>query len=103
VAVDLRDNGRAAPGARRGARPAGPPCRGAWTPQPVGMLLHPTRDPAPALRVVSRWAARYGIVVLAAESEPHPLPPGIEPVALEQLLDRVDLLLAAGGDGTLDA
>jgi hypothetical protein len=46
--------------------------REAWTPQRVGMLLHPTRDPAPALRVVNRWAARYGIAVLAAESEPHP-------------------------------
>lgn len=100
MAVDLRDNDRAAPGALRGSRPARPPCGGAWTPQRVGMLLHPTRDPAPALRVVSRWAARYGIAVVAAESEPHPLPPGIEPVALKQLLDRVDLLLAAGGDGT---
>jgi NAD+ kinase len=64
------------------------------------MLLHPTRDPVSALRVVSRWAARYGIAVVAAGSEPHPLPPGIEPVALNRLLDRVDLLLAAGGDGT---
>lgn len=64
------------------------------------MLLHPARDAAPSLRVVSRWAARYGIAIVAAESDPHPLPPGIELVALEQLLDGVDLLLAAGGDGT---
>jgi NAD+ kinase len=64
------------------------------------MLLHPTRDPVPVLGSVTRWAARYGIAVVAAASDHYPLPPGIEPVALEQLLDRVDLLLAAGGDGT---
>jgi NAD+ kinase len=64
------------------------------------MLLHPTRDPVPVLGSVTRWAARYGIAVVAAASDHYPLPPGIEPVALEQLLDRVDLLLAAGGHGT---
>jgi NAD+ kinase len=64
------------------------------------MLLHPTRDPYSALLAVRRWATRHAISVLAAGSEPHLLPPGIEPVALEQLLNRVDLLLAAGGDGT---
>jgi NAD+ kinase len=64
------------------------------------MLLHPTRDPVSALKAVSAWATRHGIAVVAAESEPHPLPPGIEPVALEHLLDRGDLLIAAGGDGT---
>jgi NAD+ kinase len=64
------------------------------------MLLHPTRDPVSTLRTVSHWAARYDIHVVAAGSELHRLPPGIAPVELEQLLDRVDLLLAAGGDGT---
>jgi len=48
---------------------------------------------------VSGWAARYDIAVVAAGNEPHRLPPAIEPVALEQL-DGVDMLLAAGGDGT---
>ncbi len=64
------------------------------------MLLHPTRDPVSALTAISCWAARYGIEVVAADNELHCLPPGIEAVALDQLLDRVDLLLAAGGDGT---
>jgi NAD+ kinase len=64
------------------------------------MLLHPTRDPVSTLTAVSRWAARYDINVVAAGSELRRLPPGIAPVALEQLLDRVDLLFAAGGDGT---
>jgi NAD+ kinase len=64
------------------------------------MLLHATRDPVSTLAAVSRWAARYDIHVVAAGSELRRLPPGIAPVALEQLLDRVDLLFAAGGDGT---
>ena len=64
------------------------------------MLLHPTRDPLSTLTAVSRWAARYDIHVVAAGSEVHRLPPGIAPVALDQLLDRLDLLFAAGGDGT---
>jgi NAD+ kinase len=64
------------------------------------MFLHPTRDPVSALTAVSRWAARYDIHVVAAGSELRRLPSGIAPVAIEQLLDRVDLLFAAGGDGT---
>jgi NAD+ kinase len=64
------------------------------------MLLHPTRDPVSTLTAVSRWAVRHDIDVLTAGSELRRLPPGIAPVALEQLLDRVNLLFAAGGDGT---
>jgi NAD+ kinase len=64
------------------------------------MLLHPTHDPVSTLTTVSRWATRYDIHVVAAGSELNRLPPGIAPVALDQLLDRVDLLFAAGGDGT---
>ena len=101
VAVDVRDSGLAAPGARRGSRLGRTPgCEGIRTLRRVGILLHPTRNPGSALLAVSGWAARHGIAVVAAESELHRLPPGIEPVALEQLLDGVDLLLAAGGDGT---
>jgi NAD+ kinase len=64
------------------------------------MLLHPTRDPVATLTAVSHWAARYDIHVVAAGSELRRLPPGIAPVALEQLLDRLDMLFAAGGGGT---
>jgi NAD+ kinase len=64
------------------------------------MLLHPTRDPVSALTAVGRWAVRYRIPVVVGGSELRRLPRGIEPVSLGQLLDRVDLLLAAGGDGT---
>jgi NAD+ kinase len=64
------------------------------------MLLHPTRDPVSTLTAVSRWAIRHDIDVVTAGSELRCLPPGIAPVALEQLLDRANLLFAAGGDGT---
>ncbi len=100
MAVDLRDNGRGGPGAPRGSRSARPARGATLAPRRVGMLLHPTRDPVSALTAVSRWAARYDIHVVAAGSELHRLPPGIAAVALDQLLDRVDLLFAAGGDGT---
>jgi NAD+ kinase len=100
VAVDLRDNGHRGPGALRGSRSARPPRGATLAPRRVGMLLHPTRDPVSTLTAVSRWAARYDICVVAAGSELGLLPPGISPVAIEQLLDRVDLLFAAGGDGT---
>ncbi len=98
--VDLRDTGHAAPGAPRGSRSARPARGASLALRRVGMLLHPTRDPVSTLTAISRWAARYHIDVIAAGSELHRLPPGIAPVALDQLPDRVDVLFAVGGDGT---
>jgi NAD+ kinase len=101
LAVDLHDNGRRAPGVPRGSRSARPARGATLAPRRVGMLLHPTRDPVCTLTAVSRWAARYDIQVVAAGSRLHRLPSGIAPVALHELLDQVDLLFAAGGDGTV--
>src|ERR1700758_1458862 len=100
VAVGVRENGHRGPGPRRDSWSARPASGGTVAPRRVGMLLHPTRDPVSTLTAISRWAARYDIDVVAAGRELRRLPPGIAPVALAQLLDRVDLLFAAGGDGT---
>jgi NAD+ kinase len=101
VAVGLRDNGHRGPGSLGESRSAPVARGGTLTLRRVGMLLHPTRDPVSTLTAISRWAARHDIDVVAAGTALRRLPPGIVPVALGQLLDRVDLLFAAGGDGTV--
>jgi NAD+ kinase len=100
VSSDLHDTGHARPGALRSSRPARPARGAPLAPRRVGILLHPTRGPVSTLTAVSLWAARHDIEVVAAGSQLPRLPPDIAPVALDQLLDRVDLLFAAGGDGT---
>jgi NAD+ kinase len=65
----------------------------------IGLVLHPRRDVAGALRRVSDWAHATGIT-LAAVDDPR-LPAGVQRVGETDLGAGSDLVLALGGDGTM--
>lgn len=80
--------------------PTGPKARPDVKLRRVGILLHPTRDPSAILAVVTGWARRHSITTVAAGYKEHRTPPDVESVAIDDLGDA-DMLLAAGGDGTI--
>jgi NAD+ kinase len=74
---------------------AGPPRR-------VGVVAHPERDVTPAVAAAAGWARRRGAeLVLSDEAARHVRVNGLSSLPPEQLAERSDLLLAAGGDGTV--
>ena len=68
----------------------------------IGMVLHPERDATHVVRAVLRWARANGARVLLAPDDALRLAaPGIVTVPTNQIALGSDLLLAAGGDGTV--
>jgi NAD+ kinase len=67
----------------------------------VGLVLHPKRDSAAAVRSVLGWAERKAIQVLGIDSEIGRLDCPAVGVPAEELGERVDLLVSLGGDGTM--
>lgn len=74
---------------------AGPPRR-------VGLVVHPERDASTAVEAAVGWARSRGAeVVLAADDAGRVRARDLRAVPPERLAERSDLLLAAGGDGTV--
>jgi NAD+ kinase len=61
----------------------------------VGLLVHPTRPVLDALKVVQRWTRDHGLglIQIPVGEQPVLAPPGE--------VDRCDLIVALGGDGTI--
>ena len=61
----------------------------------VGLVVHPTRDVAGVLAVISEWSSRHGVAVgqVPAEGQSRRLADPVE-------AGDCDLLVAVGGDGT---
>lgn len=67
----------------------------------AGMVLHPRRDSAAAVRAILGWAANRGIEILGIADEVARLDCAAVAVSPEELAARSDLLVSLGGDGTM--
>jgi NAD+ kinase len=67
----------------------------------VGMVLHPQRDSADAVKAVLDWATRRRIEVLGIETEVRRLDCAAVAVSADELGSRSDLVVSLGGDGTM--
>jgi NAD+ kinase len=70
-------------------------------PRRVGVVLHPARDPRPVLSHLVPWAAGREIVLRGLDESRSYLAPFSECVDGASFPDGCDLVLAAGGDGTI--
>jgi NAD+ kinase len=67
----------------------------------VGLVLHPQRDSAEAVRAVLGWATHQEITVFGIEDEIRRLNCAVVPVTAEELGRCCDLVVSLGGDGTM--
>jgi NAD+ kinase len=66
----------------------------------VGVVAHPERDCREVAGDIRDWATEHGIRILTLEG-PSPLPAVGEPVSDAVLAASAELVIAAGGDGTI--
>lgn len=69
--------------------------------QAVGIVLHPERDAAEAVKAVLDWAARHGADVFGTGEEIAAFSGEVKPLSETELALRSDLLVSIGGDGTM--
>jgi NAD+ kinase len=67
----------------------------------AGLVLHPRRDSAPAVKAVLGWANGRGIEILGVHDEIDRLHCSAIAVSAAELGARADLLVSLGGDGTM--
>ncbi|TYB59489.1 NAD(+)/NADH kinase [Nonomuraea sp. PA05] len=67
----------------------------------VGLVLHPQRDSKKAIDTILRWAADKGATVLGLPEEVGRIDCTAVPVDATSLVERADLLVGLGGDGTM--
>lgn len=66
----------------------------------VGLVLHPKRDCALAVELVTRWATARGVAVFGVAGEQDGVV-GVQFVEQHRIAEQVDLLVSLGGDGTM--
>ncbi|MEV4801431.1 NAD(+)/NADH kinase [Nonomuraea sp. NPDC049421] len=67
----------------------------------VGLVLHPQRDSKKAIDTILRWAADKGATVLGLPEEVGRIDCTAVPVDTDALVEKADLLVGLGGDGTM--
>ncbi|ACZ89615.1 NAD kinase [Streptosporangium roseum] len=67
----------------------------------VGLVLHPQRDSKVAIDTIVEWARAHGVTVLGLPEEVGRIDCSAVPVDTDTLVDRADLLVSLGGDGTM--
>ncbi|PZG20098.1 NAD(+)/NADH kinase [Nonomuraea aridisoli] len=67
----------------------------------VGLVLHPRRDSKKAIDTILRWAAEKGVTVLGLHEEVDRIDCSAVAVDAVTLVERADLLVGLGGDGTM--
>jgi NAD+ kinase len=67
----------------------------------IGLVLHPTRDPALVAETITGWARSHGKQVIVDAKDAARVPPDVEPVGEAELVDQADALITLGGDGTM--
>jgi NAD+ kinase len=67
----------------------------------VGLVLHPRRDSEIAIEAIVKWAASRGGTVLGLPDEVGRIACSAVAVPPEEMIERADLLVSLGGDGTM--
>jgi NAD+ kinase len=67
----------------------------------LGLVVHPSRPVADSVRLIIDFAVRYDCIVLARESDAARVGEDVTLVPEDGFADRVDALVALGGDGTM--
>src|SRR4051812_41466939 len=67
----------------------------------VGLVLHPRRDSKVAIEAILKWAANRDGKVLSLPEEIGRIDCSAVPVGPEEMIERADLLVSLGGDGTM--
>lgn len=67
----------------------------------VGLVLHPRRDSKEAIDTILSWAAGRGVTVMGLPEEVGRIDCSAVPVDVDTLIERADLLVSLGGDGTM--
>jgi NAD+ kinase len=67
----------------------------------VGIVLHPRRDCTPAVDTILTWAKERDVTVLGLTDEIGRIDCSAVPVSAEELIERCQLLVSLGGDGTM--
>ncbi|TDE55798.1 NAD(+)/NADH kinase [Nonomuraea mesophila] len=67
----------------------------------VGLVLHPQRDSRKAIDTILRWAGGNDATVLGLPAEVGRIDCSAVPVDTDTLVERSDLLVGIGGDGTM--
>lgn len=67
----------------------------------VGLVLHPRRDSKKAIDTILKWAAERGVTVLGLPEEVGRIDCSAVAVDADSLVERADLLVSLGGDGTM--
>ncbi|RCG26276.1 NAD(+)/NADH kinase [Sphaerisporangium album] len=67
----------------------------------VGLVLHPQRDSKEAIDTIVEWARAREVTVLGLPDEVGRIDCSAQAVDAHALVDRADLLVSLGGDGTM--
>jgi NAD+ kinase len=67
----------------------------------VGLVLHPKRDSKEAIDTILRWASGKNATVMGLPEEVGRIDCTAVSVEVETLVERADLLVSLGGDGTM--
>ncbi|NRQ32170.1 NAD(+)/NADH kinase [Nonomuraea sp. NN258] len=67
----------------------------------VGLVLHPQRDSKEAMDTILSWAAGRGVTVLGLPEEVGRIDCSAVAVDANALVERADLVVSLGGDGTM--
>jgi NAD+ kinase len=67
----------------------------------VGLVLHPRRDCGSAVDAIITWAASRDVTVLGLHDEVTRIDCTAVAVTADELVERADLLVSLGGDGTM--
>lgn len=67
----------------------------------VGVVLHPRRDCTPAIDTILAWAKERDATVLGLHEEIGRIDCAATPVTPQELVERSQLLVSLGGDGTM--
>jgi len=67
----------------------------------VGLVLHPQRDPGPAIDTIVDWAVERAVTVLGLTDEVGRIRCRATGVPPGELIDRATLMVSLGGDGTM--
>jgi NAD+ kinase len=67
----------------------------------VGLVLHPRRDCGSAIDAIVTWAARRDVTVLGLHDEINRIDCDAVAVTPQEMVERADLLVSLGGDGTM--